>query len=483
MATGHPVQELCEEVTCPICLEHFQDPMIIAECGHNFCRACLAQSWGEAVAEAPCPVCKQTVQTKSLRPNRQLANVVEIAKKLSLQERNGGAAKKEEAKERICAQHREPLKLFCQTDGILICTVCDRSKQHKHHEVLPAEEAAQEYKDKIFNCLETLRTEKEKILAYLADAEDESQEMLKITESERQKTVAEFRTLHQLLTEQENRMLAQIDEMEKEIGRKRDEHLAKLSEELSSLESLIREMEEKHQQPMSELLQDVRSTLQRYEKKETFENPKAFTSELKWRLWGCCDIGPFLESLIKKFPDNLASGLQMQKAYVTLDPTAGNAKLILSEDRRSIKCQSEAQDPPEDPEKVYCYDYVLGCERFTSGCHFWEVTVGSEGGWTVGVAREPVTGTFTFTPEEGIWAVARSGGRYKAFIKDIYPLLTLSGELKRIRISLNYHGGQVAFFDADRAALLYRFSGASFSGDSLRPFFGVYGKGYIRLSP
>nr|XP_056700385.1 E3 ubiquitin-protein ligase TRIM7-like [Euleptes europaea] len=474
MATGHPVQELCEEVTCPICLEHFQDPTIIAECGHNFCRACLTQSWGEAVAEAPCPVCKQTVQTKSLRPNRQLANVVEIAKKLSLQERNGGAAKKEEAKERICAKHREPLKLFCQTDGILICTVCDRSKQHKHHDVVPAEEASQEYKDKIFNCLETLRTEKEKIQVYLADAEDESQEMLKIMESERQKTVAEFRTLHQLLREQENRLLAQIGEVEKEIARKRDEHLAKLSEKLSSFESLIREMEEKHQKPMSELLQDVRSILQRCEKKENFGNPEAFPSELKWRLQGCCEIGPFLAGVIKQFKDIMVCELQMQKANVTLEPSGTNTKLILSEDRRSIKCRSEAQD---------LYSHMPGSERFTAGCHFWEVIVGSEEGWIVGVARESVKGRFTITPEEGIWAVGRSGDQFRAFTKGIYLPLALSGELKRIRVSLNYNGGEVAFFDADRAALLYRFSGVSFSGDTLCPFFAVCHKGYIRVCP
>nr|XP_056701922.1 zinc finger protein RFP-like [Euleptes europaea] len=476
MAAEDHIKGICEEATCPICLEYFKDPVIFAECGHNFCRGCLTWSWSRR--EASCPLCEQTIQPRNILPNPKLVSIVETAKKLSLED-----TREAEAKEIICEKHQARLNLFCQNDQVLICMVCDKAKEHKDHEVIPAEEAAQEYKEKIFKCLETLRTERKKILTYSADAENESQEMLKITDSERQKTVAEFRRLHLLLTEQENRLLAQIDEMEKEIARKRDEHLAKLSVELSYLESLIQEMEKKRHQPVSELLQDVRSTLQRYKKKETFENPEAFPSELKWKLWGYGDIGPFLQRLLKKFPDDLASGIQMQKANVTLDPTAAHAKLILSEDLRSIKCQSKAQDPPKFIEKVYGYYYVLGCERFTAGCHFWEVTVGSEGGWTVGVARESVKGTFTFTPEEGMWAVGRRGGQYEAFIKGIFPPLKLSEELKRIRIFLNYHGGQVAFFDADRAALLYRFSGASFSGDSLRPFFGVYDKGYLRLSP
>ncbi|XP_015279943.1 PREDICTED: zinc finger protein RFP-like, partial [Gekko japonicus] len=249
-----------EEVTCPICLEYFKDPATIAECGHSFCRACLTRSWGESgTAEASCPQCRGKAQEGTLRPNRQLANIVEITRKLSLQMEEG---RKEEAREKICEKHREPLKLFCQTDEILLCWVCDRSKEHKSHEVIPAEEAAQEYKDKIFNSLETLRTEREKILEDIQDAEDYSQEMLRTTESERQRRVADFRILHQLLNKHEKDHLAKIEEVEKEIARKRDEYLARLSEGLSSLESLIQEMEEKHQQPGSELLQDVRGTLQ-----------------------------------------------------------------------------------------------------------------------------------------------------------------------------------------------------------------------------
>ncbi|KAL8213190.1 UNVERIFIED_CONTAM: hypothetical protein K2H54_061209, partial [Gekko kuhli] len=305
----------------------------------------------------------------------------------------------------------------------------------------------------------------------------------KQAELEREDTVARFRQLHEFLADQEKLLLFQLEEMEKDIARARDERLARLSKELSSLESLIQEMEEKHQQPDTEVLKDVRNTLQRYQKKQTFENPGALPSRLKWGLWACCEINHLLESVIKKFQDGLVSGLLMRKANATLDPTTSNNKSILSEDRRSIKCQTKAQDPPEDPIAFYRYFFVLGSEGFTAGCHFWEVSVGSEEGCAVGVARKSVRGKFTFTPEEGIWAVGWHKGRYKAFIKGINPPLTLNGELKRIRVSLNYDGGQVAFFDADRAALLYRFSGVSFSGETLCPFFAVYNKGYLRVCP
>lgn len=65
----------------------------------------------------------------------------------------------------------------------------------------------------------------------------------------------EFRTLHQLLDEQERDHLNQIEEAKKKITRKKDEHLDRFYVELSTMDSQIREMEEKCQQPASELLQ------------------------------------------------------------------------------------------------------------------------------------------------------------------------------------------------------------------------------------
>ncbi|XP_060125804.1 zinc finger protein RFP-like [Zootoca vivipara] len=226
-ASGGHIQRLLDEATCSICLDYFKDPVTIAECGHNFCRSCLIQYWGESKAEASCPQCRRRVQRRGLIPNRQLANMVEIAQNLSLQEgrEEGGGkgrmceeGKGEGGKGRVCEKHqkhREPLKLFC--------VVCDRSKEHKHHEVIPLEEAFEEYK--------------------------------KLTETERLKTVENFRQLHQFLEEQEKRMLNHMEEVEKEIARRRDEQLAKLSRKLSSLEKIIQEMEGKGQQPASELLQ------------------------------------------------------------------------------------------------------------------------------------------------------------------------------------------------------------------------------------
>uniref|UniRef100_A0A8D0DT88 Uncharacterized protein n=1 Tax=Salvator merianae TaxID=96440 RepID=A0A8D0DT88_SALMN len=110
------VRNLSEEATCPICLDYFNNPVTIPECGHNLCRGCLDRCCGET-AEGRCPQCRKTFRRGNIGPNRQLANMVEIAKTLSLR----GA----EGKERICKKHREPKKLFCRDDKTLICVTSE----------------------------------------------------------------------------------------------------------------------------------------------------------------------------------------------------------------------------------------------------------------------------------------------------------------------------------------------------------------------
>ncbi|CAI5768649.1 finger RFP-like [Podarcis lilfordi] len=481
-AAGGHIQNLLDEATCSICLDYFKDPVTIPECGHNFCRSCLVLFWGESEAEASCPQCRERVQRRSLIRNRQLANVVEIAKNLSLQE-----GKEEGGKGGVCEKHQEPLKLFCKEDEAPICVVCDRSKGHKEHEVIPLEEAFQEYKREICRRLEILRKERREILAHQADLDKESKDLLKLTETERLKIVEKFRELRQFLEEQEKGLLNHMEEVEKEIAGRRDEQLARLSRKLSSLERIIQEMEEKSQQPASELLQDVRRTLQRYEKRESPEKPLPFPPELRNRILESCDLNHLVEDAMKQWKDavlykkqtqkDVQSLRSLQRANVTLDPDTAHPQLILSKDRKSLRLGDKPQALPDNPERFSDYFCVLGREGFTAGRHFWEVTVGSGGCWDVGVARKSVErkGIFSLRPERGIWAVGKWGGGYFAWTSPVSSFLSLSEEPRRIRVTLDYEGGRVSFSDADSGAELYTFSGASFSGETLLPYFHLRG--------
>uniref|UniRef100_A0A8C3JSA5 Zinc finger protein RFP-like n=1 Tax=Calidris pygmaea TaxID=425635 RepID=A0A8C3JSA5_9CHAR len=140
MAARTPVEILRDEARCSICLGIFQDPVSI-HCGHSFCRSCITRTWEGLTTNFSCPQCRETKSHKTLRPNWELANMVEAAKNFNLT-----SVREEEGGENLCEVHQEPLKLFCQDDKRLICVVCDRSKVHRNHSVVPMGEAAQEYK-------------------------------------------------------------------------------------------------------------------------------------------------------------------------------------------------------------------------------------------------------------------------------------------------------------------------------------------------
>ncbi|XP_030055651.1 E3 ubiquitin-protein ligase TRIM39-like isoform X5 [Microcaecilia unicolor] len=141
MAAANHAESLRDEASCSICLDYFTDP-VMTDCGHNFCRSCITQSWEERDTDFPCPQCRKRSRQRNLRPNRQLANVTEIAKKLS----ETSVRPKEE---NLCEEHEEKLKLFCEEDQKIICLICRESRDHRSHTVSPIEEAVQEYKEKL----------------------------------------------------------------------------------------------------------------------------------------------------------------------------------------------------------------------------------------------------------------------------------------------------------------------------------------------
>ncbi|XP_070792710.1 E3 ubiquitin-protein ligase TRIM39-like [Pituophis catenifer annectens] len=459
---------LLEELTCSICRGFFQDPVLIPECGHNFCRGCLTRSWWTSELEASCPKCSQTFGILSLLPNRQLARVAEVAR------RCGGPRDEEGGS--LCPKHREPVKLFCKNHQTLICVVCDRSKEHRGHSVIPAEEAFQEYQIKVEDCLKAQKEEKEKIATYKRDTEQTVQKMLDLIEKEKKNVVAEFRKLQFWLEGQEKLLLTQMEEMEKDIMARKEKGLAKHMEELGSLDHLIQEVEEKLHQPASKLLQDIGSILKKYQAKETYENPVDLLLEPKWTIWDYSDMTVLLKRAMKKLRDTLESGLQLQEVNVTLDPdTAHLDRLEVSEDRKSVKGVEpvKGQCFLPDPVRFVFVPCVLGCQKFSTGRHFWEVMVGDREDWGVGVASKPMNLT-DVDAQIMFWEFRRWGGKYSAKSPSTRSDLVLTEEPTRIRISLNCEGGQVSFFDASTATLLHTFSDASLVGETLLPYFCLF---------
>ncbi|XP_044838045.1 E3 ubiquitin-protein ligase TRIM39-like [Mauremys mutica] len=447
MATDNPVESLQEEATCPICLEYFKDPVII-DCEHNFCRACIAQCWEGSNTDSSCPQCRETVQQGNLRPNRKLANVVEIVKRLNLQAAKGAG------EERVCGEHQEALKLFCEEDQTSVCVVCYLSRNHRDHRVIPIKEAAQEYKEKLQGALGPLRKELEEVLALTSKEEKKTTECQSKVKNKREMIAGEFSKLHTLLREEEQLLLQSLEEEERETLLRLRENVTKLSQQSSSLQQLITEIEEKCQQPVVELLKDVKSTLNRSENVK-LQEPEAISIDLK---------------NVYKISLDMREALQRFGVDVTLDPDTANPWLVLSEDRKRVRYGDKCHDLPDSPERFDIYAIVLGAEGFTGGRRYWEVEVGDKTRWDLGVCRESVSrkGEFAYAPGNGYWVVWLRDGGYKAGTSPPTSL-PVSVRPGRVGIFLDYEAGEVSFYNVTDRSHLFTFTG-TFSG-TLRPYF------------
>ncbi|XP_053235256.1 E3 ubiquitin-protein ligase TRIM11-like isoform X2 [Podarcis raffonei] len=429
------------EVTCSICLQYFTDPVIL-DCGHNFCHHCVFKYWKDFVRDRSCPECRWVVEPDRLITNKPLENLARFLRDQAKQAKGG---------EGTCYRHPEPPTSFCKTDQALVCSACVESTEHKAHDVVPMEEAAQETK--------------------------------KLTEKLMQETLSKFDELRQFLLSEEHTMVGKLRDILKEIVTRRDNHMSKLFREVSSCEILIRELEKKCCQPVSELLQDAGNTMEKFHQATPFQCVSPFLPKQLWEIWDVTDANISLESAVKQFKDALESRFSLQEAIVAFDPETAHPRLVLSKDCKSVRLADKTQELPKSRKRFEANLFLLGCEEFAVGRNYWDVAVGSEGEWAVGVARKSVKrkDVAAISYKVGIWAIGKRGSQYAVFNPPDFPPLSPVRELKKVRVSLNCDGRHVAFFDADDAALLFQTPITTIARESFLPFFHVSNKAVLTL--
>ncbi|KAL8212946.1 UNVERIFIED_CONTAM: hypothetical protein K2H54_059722 [Gekko kuhli] len=458
MATANPAKDLQDEATCSICLDFFRDPMMIVECGHNFCCTCITKHWQGSDCSDLCPECRRLFSWQSLKPNRQLGKIAEAMKQVSVQLKNKSDT------ERMCKQHQKALTLFCKTEERLICQVCEKSRAHQSHVTVHAEEAAAGYKELLLRHLVNLKEERNKILLVKSSGEQPSHNLLKEAQARRQEIVSEFQQQRQFLEQQEQLQLSNLRDLEKEIERKKDDYASKFVDEISYITDLIGDVEKKVKQPANEFLQDIRCKLDSCEK-WGFQFPAVpDSSHVKKRLNTFSQDSTYLRCILRKFREN-----------VLLDPETAHPRYVVSEDWKRVRWGVIRQEFPYNPKRFEYIRCVLGCKGFTSGKHYWTVDVGSGDHWAVGVARGSVEREveIDLEPDEGIWVIGLYSDQYKALTSPP-TLLDVAYEPIRIKVSLNYEEGTVAFYDPDDDdTCLFIFHSVNFEGEKIFPFFRI----------
>uniref|UniRef100_A0A3P9D129 B30.2/SPRY domain-containing protein n=1 Tax=Maylandia zebra TaxID=106582 RepID=A0A3P9D129_9CICH len=148
--------------------------------------------------------------------------------------------------------------------------------------------------------------------------------------------------------------------------------------------------------------------------------------------------------------------LKRVQQYAVDDPDTAHPKLILSDDGKQVHC-GDKKKCPDNPERFSEEIVVSGKQSFSSGRFYFEV---------LSVNRKK---KITPSPEKGYWTVGVYENICVAF-EDPEVRLPLQSYPDKVGVFVDYEEGLVSFFDADHAALIYSFTGCSFTG-KLYPFF------------
>ena len=318
------LEELEEEITCPVCHEHFRDPKILP-CLHYFCKECVRQLALRSGTNNPfaCPECRRgTVlpqndpdqlltaffvnRMKELRTKMEKAQGIMEAvcemcsrakaeafcrqcteficndcvklhgvlkvfaghKVVTLQELKEGGAKAiplKEAPPSMCKDHDEPLKVFCFDCNCLICRDCVISS-HAGHKFEFVKKSAPQYKKTLKENLAPLAMIQTNISATTREVEKVEREV-----SEQHKAVAgtieqSFKQLYEILRKREKQLLERASELKQQkldsLGAQKKNFALVTSEIQGLLEFAERSVENSTDEEFMSLQQHIQEQIQ-----------------------------------------------------------------------------------------------------------------------------------------------------------------------------------------------------------------------------
>ncbi|KAM6941662.1 E3 ubiquitin-protein ligase TRIM21-like [Lycodopsis pacificus] len=513
-----------DQFLCSICLDVFTDP-VSTPCGHNFCKNCITEHWSTS-DRCQCPMCKEVFNTRpDLRANTLLSGIV-VQFRQSAQQKTSSSEQQESKpgevpcdvctgtklkalksclvclasycethlephltmsglkrhqlidplenlEDRMCTKHDKPLELFCKTDQTCVCTLCP-VLDHKMHEFVPLKE---EYEGKKVELKKT-EAEIQQMIQKRHLKIQEIKHSVDLSEEDADREKAEgvqvFTDLKESVERRLNELIKTIEEKQRTTEKQAEAFIKELEQEISELKKRSTEVV---QLSLSEdhlhLLQSVQSS--------NIHHPPSTKD------WTKVSVPPSYEGTVRRAVVQLEETLskEMKKLLeaelkriqkfavdVTLDPDTANPELILSDDGKQVKHGDVKKNLPNNRERFSSWNSVLGKQSFSSGRFYFEVQVQGKTKWDLGVARESINrkGNTPRIPQNGYWAILlRNGNEYKA-LDDPSVSLSLKSQPQKVGVFVDYEEGLVSFYDVDAAALIYSFTGCSFT-EKLFPYF------------
>ncbi|XP_048186625.1 tripartite motif-containing protein 75-like [Perognathus longimembris pacificus] len=427
MAVTAVLAKFQAESKCPVCLEDLKDPVTI-ECGHNFCRACIQQSWENLQEMFPCPVCRHQNEEGHHRSNHQLGRMIKIAQQLQV----GSSKRKRPEEDSQCEKHSQAFTFFCEKDLELLCPLCMGGPGHNRHTVRPIAKAASTHREKLLSYIQPLKKQLEQARKLVQTQSKKHLELKEILENQRKQFTSECEHLMRYLEQEQKAALCRLEEEEKEIEQKLQENIEAFTLYGSRLRSLLHQGEEQMRLPEVEFLQEVKHFHRNFDPEFS---PPVFSSQLKPHVYLFPPQYSALQKLIRKF-----------KVDILLDPETAHPNLVVSQDKKCVTFSEKKQQVPNSPRRFKANTVVLGALEIGSGRHFWEVQVGDKAKWGIGVCKASLSPKAKWTSNpEGYWRMLLLDGGYQA--PGAVPKPRLDVMARRIGIFLDYELGELSFYN------------------------------------
>ncbi|XP_028456698.1 E3 ubiquitin-protein ligase TRIM21 [Perca flavescens] len=505
-----------DQFLCSICLDVFTDPVTIL-CGHNFCKSCINEHW-DANDQYMCPMCKRLFNTKpELHVNTFISEMVAQFRQSAQQKASSSSSEQQVSKPgevpcdvctgtklkalksclvclvsycethlephltmsglkrhqlidpvenlegRMCTKHDKPLELFCKTDQTCVCMLCT-VLDHKMHDVVPLKEYEGKKAELEAEIQQMIQKRRLKI--------QEIKHSVDLSEEDADREIAEgvqvFTSLKESVERGLNELINTIKEKQKTTEKQAKSFIKELKQEISELMKRSTEVEQlSRSEDHLHLLQSVQS-LKNNQPPPTKDWTEVSIRPSSYEGTVVRAVVQLEETLSKEMKKLLESELKRVQQYavdLTLDPDTAHPNLILSHGRKQVRTGKVKKNLPDNPERFSLIPCVLGKQSFSSGRFYFEVQVKGKSEWDLGVARESVNRkeNIPLNPEDGYWTIWMINGNEYEALAGHPVLLSLKSPPQKVGVFVDYEEGLVSFYDVDAAALIYSFTGCSFT--------------------
>lgn len=541
-----------EAFSCAICLDLLKDPVTLS-CGHNYCMNCVQNHWDKEEEKQifSCPQCRQSfIPRPALLKNTMLAHLVEQIKKSRLPAEGSEGpghvscdvcsgsrlaavksclqclasfcethlephyqsaalrkhqlvAPSNKLQENICPEHNEVKKMFCRSDGQLLCVVCCMDLHKGHTTVSAAAERAERQTaletrlDQIQTNIQDKQKELEQLHAEALSLRRSAEDAVKTSEETFTRLIHELRQrqteVEQQIHTQQQREELRVQELQKQL----EKDITELQRTQAILESLALTPDHNQflldypdltlsettfrtePQPLGsfELVNTALSTLSdllQQTLKEGLENIALAITQIQQILLPPQRVLPQsvgllpqqeglqhqpVEILAEKEP-TLRKDFLEYSHQITLDPNTNHRQLCLSEGNRAATYDCREYPLDNHVDRFSYYYQVLSREDLTGRC-YWEVKWPN---WTITIAvshkaikRKGRSQECKFGYNDKSWAlVCDKVEGYSFYFNKVKT--QVSGPISsRIGVYLDYDKGVLSFYSVTKSMnLLHR---------------------------